>query len=191
MLSEAFNCHGTGATTMGCTPLVVVSGGAGGIGRAIATRFAAAGARLVIADLNETAGREVASGLADAAYTRLDVADAEDVEAFVSVIESEIGGIGVLVNSAGLLQNLDTSAAMPLEEHDRIWSVNYRGTYLMCRAVGPRMAERGKGAILNIASVNSFTPLPLPAYNPTKWAVDGLTKVLAGEGVQTIVQEES
>lgn len=161
--------------------IVVVTGGASGIGRAIATQFAAAGARIIIGDINEAAGREVASGMADAAFTRLDVADADDVESFVATVEDEIGGIGVLVNCAGLLQNMDTSAAMPLDEHDRIWSVNYRGTYLMCRAVGPRMAARGAGAILNIASVNSFTPLPLPAYNPTKWAVDGLTKVLAGE----------
>ena len=117
----------------------------------------------------------------DAEFRRLDVASEASVEDFVVALEEERGGVGVLVNSAGLLQNLDTSAAMPIEEHDRIWSVNYRGTYLMCRAVGSRMAARGGGAILNIASVNSFTPLPLPAYNPTKWAVDGLTKVLAGE----------
>lgn len=166
---------------MSDSTVVVVTGGASGIGRAIAERFAAAGARIIIADINEDAGREVARGMPDAAFTRLDVADAGDVESFVDSIEENIGGIEVLVNCAGLLQNLDTSAAMPLEEHDRIWSVNYRGTYLMCRAVGPRMAGRGRGAILNIASVNSFTPLPLPAYNPTKWAVDGLTKVLAGE----------
>lgn len=161
--------------------IVVVTGGASGIGRAIATRFSASGARIVIADINEDAGREVAADMPDAAFTRLDVADADDVESFVATIEEEIGGISVLVNCAGLLQNLDSTTTMPLDEHDRIWQVNYRGTYLMCRATGGRMAARGQGAILNIASVNSFTPLPLPAYNPTKWAIDGLTKVLAGE----------
>jgi NAD(P)-dependent dehydrogenase (short-subunit alcohol dehydrogenase family) len=161
---------------------ILITGGASGIGRAIALRFHAGGERLILADLNETAGQAVRDELGgDTLFRPLDVADAHGVEAFVAAIEDEAGPVGVLVNSAGLLQNKATVETMPLDQHDRIWAVNYRGTYLMCRALGPRMMARGQGAILNIASVNSFVPLPLPAYNPTKVAVEGLTRLLAGE----------
>ena len=164
--------------------VILVTGGASGIGLAIARRFAAAGEKLVLADLNDHAGEAAAKELS-ADYRHLDVADETSVESTVSAIESDIGPIAVLINSAGLLQNKATIGEFPLDEHDRIWAVNYRGSYLMCRACAPRMAKRGPkrggGAILNIASINSFTPLPLPAYTPTKAAIGSLTGVLAGE----------
>ena len=164
------------------TGIVLVTGGASGIGLALARRFAQAGDRIVLADLNDEAGQAAAAQLADgAAYVHLDVADENSVERTVAQIEADIGPIAVLVNSAGLLQNAARTESFPLDEHDRIWAVNYRGSYLMCRACAPRMAARRAGAILNIASVNSFTPLPLPAYTPTKAAIDSLTKLLAAE----------
>ena len=162
--------------------LVVVTGGASGIGHAIARRFTRAGHPVLVADINADAAATVAAELGPQALARaVDVADDGAVADFVAEVESNAGAIAVLVNSAGLLQNQTTVAAGDMGEHDRIWAVNYRGTYLMCRAVGPRMAGRGGGAILNIASINAYTPLPLPAYNPTKVAVDGLTRLLAAE----------
>jgi len=162
--------------------LVVVTGGASGIGHAIARRFTQAGHPVLVADINADAAATVAAELGTQALARtVDVADDDGVAGFVAEVEADAGPIAVLVNSAGLLQNQTTVADGDMAEHDRIWSVNYRGTYLMCRAVGPRMAARGGGAILNIASINSYTPLPLPAYNPTKVAVDGLTRLLAAE----------
>lgn len=167
---------------MSAARIVVVTGGASGIGRAAATRFVAAGDRVVLADVNADMGEAAVREFGGATSFRpLDVADDAAVEAFAAAVEAEVGPVAVLVNSAGLLQNKATMASMPLADHDRIWAVNYRGTYLLCRAFGPRMAARGAGAIVNIASVNSFTPLPLPAYNPTKVAIDGLTRMLAGE----------
>ncbi|MFP6696966.1 MAG: SDR family oxidoreductase [Alphaproteobacteria bacterium] len=160
--------------------LVLVTGGASGIGLAIARRFHQAGDQLVLADLNDSAGEAAAAAL-DASYRHLDVADEASIASVVSDIENVIGPIAVLINSAGLLQNKATVGGFPLDEHDRIWAVNYRGSYLMCRAIAPRMARRNGGAILNIASINSFTPLPLPAYTPTKAAIDSLTKILAAE----------
>ncbi|MBT3536797.1 MAG: SDR family oxidoreductase [Rhodospirillaceae bacterium] len=160
--------------------VILVTGGASGIGLAIARRFAAAGEKLVLADLNDHAGEAAAKELS-ADYRHLDVADETSVESTVSAIESDIGPIAVLINSAGLLQNKATIGEFPLDEHDRIWAVNYRGSYLMCRAIAPRMAGRDGGAILNIASINSFTPLPLPAYTPTKAAIESLTRLLAAE----------
>lgn len=160
--------------------IIVVTGGASGIGLAIAQRFHQAGDQLVLADLNTEAGEARAAELS-ASYRHLDVADEASVEGVVCAIERDIGPIDVLINSAGLLQNKATVDQFPLAEHDRIWAVNYRGSYLMCRALAPRMAARNAGAILNIASINSFTPLPLPAYTPTKAAIDSLTKILAAE----------
>ncbi len=163
------------------TRVVLVTGGASGIGLALARRFAASGDRVVLGDINDQAGSAAAETIDGASYRHLDVADAAQIEAAVTALEQDFGGIDILVNSAGLLQNRAETATFPLDEHDRIWAVNYRGSYLMCRACAPRMGARQGGAILNIASVNSFTPLPLPAYTPTKAAIDSLTKVLAAE----------
>ncbi|HZD25059.1 MAG TPA: SDR family oxidoreductase [Alphaproteobacteria bacterium] len=161
---------------------VLVTGGASGIGLAIAKRFLAAGERVMLADLDEERGAAAAAALGHGtSFHPLDVADAGAVEAFARGVEAGIGPVSVLVNSAGLLQNRAGVAEMSLDEHDRIWSVNYRGSYLMCRAFAPRMAARDGGVILNIASINSFVPLPLPAYTPTKAAVDSLTRILAAE----------
>ncbi len=159
---------------------VLVTGGASGIGLAIARRFVQAGDQVVLADINDAAG-QAAAGELGATFHHVDVADEGSVAGAVAGIERDIGPIAVLINSAGMLQNRAQVSDFPLDEHDRIWAVNYRGSYLMCRACAPAMAERGAGAILNIASINSFTPLPLPAYTPTKAAIDSLTKILAAE----------
>ena len=160
---------------------VLVTGGASGIGLALARRFADSGDQVVLGDINDEAGAAAAETINGASYRHLDVADATQIKNTVAALEQDTGPIDVLVNSAGLLQNRAKTATFPLDEHDRIWAINYRGSYLMCRACAPRMAVRQGGAILNIASVNSFTPLPLPAYTPSKAAIDSLTKVLAAE----------
>jgi NAD(P)-dependent dehydrogenase (short-subunit alcohol dehydrogenase family) len=161
---------------------IVVTGGASGIGVAIARRFAASGDRLIVVDVNTEAGLAAARELGgDAVFRPLDVADEQAVDGFAAALDAEIGAPSVLVNSAGLLQNASSTHDMAMDEHDRIWAVNYRGSYLMCRAFANRMAEGGGGAILNIASINAYIPLPLPAYNPTKVAIHGLTRMLAAE----------
>ena len=160
--------------------VTLVTGGARGIGLAVAQRFAASGETVVIADILEDEGKESAEGI-DGVFHQVDVASEDSVRLLVDDVERDTGPIGALVNSAGLLQTASTSADMPMEEHDRIWQVNYRGTYLCCRAVGHRMAERGAGAILNIGSINSLRVLPLPAYTPGKAAIKSLTELLAAE----------
>ena len=159
----------------------VVTGGGSGIGKACAEQLAREGATVVIADQNEDSARSVASAIGGRAYT-VDVADPGAVEDFARRAEGEVGNIGVLINSAGILQG----AAVPPEEismatYDRVFAVNLRGTYASCVAFGRRMAMRGKGSILNIASISGIRSTPLHAYGPMKAAIIQLTENLATE----------
>ena len=162
-----------------------VTGGANGIGLATAAQLAAAGDEVVLLDVNDDKGETEAEALRAgghrAHYLNFDVRDADQVAAVAARVEAEIGPVEVLVNSAGLLQNAKTSWAGDLAEHDEIWQVNYRGTYLSCRAFGAAMRARRGGAMVNLASINSFVVLPLPAYNPTKAAIKQLTELLCVE----------
>lgn len=158
----------------------VVTGGARGIGFAIAHKLAAYGDQVVVADIQADLGRQSAETL-NAFFFPVDVGTEKSVSKLVATVEEEVGPIHIWVNSAGLLQAPQRTETMPMEEHDRIWQINYRGTYLCCRAVAPCMAERGKGTILNIGSTNSFRIMPLPAYSPSKAAIKALTELLAAE----------
>lgn len=164
--------------------IVVVTGGGSGIGRATALKLAAIGDAVIVADVNpdgaaETVRRIEAAGGAGRAVS-VDVSDESSVSACVAAAEAA-GPVGALVNCAGILQNAVRVEDMDLAEHDRLWDVNYRGTLLCCRAFGPAMAGRGKGAIVNIGSIAGFEMFPLPAYSPSKAAIHQLTKVLAGD----------
>ncbi len=165
--------------------ITVVTGAASGIGRATAKRFAGDGDRVVVADLNEAGGLavvgEIEAAGGRAAFQSLDVAEEAQVEALAETVWRTHGAAGVLVNCAGLLQNVSRLASFDLEEHDRIWAVNYRGTYLCCRAFAPRMVEAGGGAIVNISSTSAVRAFPLHAYGPSKAAIDQLTAILAAD----------
>lgn len=162
-----------------------ITGAARGIGLATAQQLATAGDRVVLLDIADDKGEAEAEALRaaglQAQYRHFDVREAGHVAEVAAEIDAEIGPVDVLVNSAGLLQNAVTSWALDLAEHDRIWQVNYRGTYVACLAFGNAMRERRRGAIINLASINSFAVLPLPAYNPTKAAIKRLTELLAVE----------
>lgn len=164
---------------------ILVTGASSGIGRATAVRFGRSGDTVVIADINEPGGKgvveEVEAAGGKAIYREVDVAHDESVLALVEKVEQGIGVPTVLVNCAGLLQNPSRLVDLDMAEHDRIWAVNYRGTFLCCRAFAPGMISAGGGCMINISSTSAVRVFPLLAYSPGKAAIDQLTQILAAD----------
>lgn len=165
--------------------VAAVTGGGSGIGEACARRFADDGYGVAVIDINaegaeRVAGELAASGVKAKAYA-VDVSDNDAMTALAGQVERELGPVTALVTSAGILNNSDTILNMDLEEHQRVWDVNYNGTVYTVRAFAPHMEQRKRGAIVTVGSVNSFIQLPLPAYNPSKAAIKRLTELLCME----------
>lgn len=161
---------------------VLVTGGASGIGEATVRRFAADGYHTAILDRNAEQGRALAAAIGDhASFHACDVADPDSINAAVADVARISGRIDAAVCSAGILENSSTIMDMDITDHDRLWQVNYMGTVHTCRAVGRVMEHQRNGAIVTLGSINSFVPLPLPAYCPSKTAILRLTEMLAVE----------
>jgi NAD(P)-dependent dehydrogenase (short-subunit alcohol dehydrogenase family) len=153
--------------------VAIVTGGAQGIGAAIARGLEAEGATVVVADLNPPEG-----GI------RADVASEEDVARMVEEVLGRHGRIDLLVNNAGLYASLEMRAftEIPLEEWNRVMEVNVASMFLTCRAVVPAMREQGGGKIVNISSGTPFRGVPfLLHYVTSKGAIVALTRALAKE----------
>lgn len=164
--------------------ILAVTGGAQGIGRALAFQFADAGYAVSIADIDEEAGLEAARIVgergAQALFVRTDVAIAADVERWIAQTVKELGCPDVLANNAGIGRRarfVDLSA----QDFDRVIAVNLRGTFLCSQAVARRMIERGQGgAIVNIASTRAFMSEPgTEAYSASKGGIVALTHAMA------------
>jgi NAD(P)-dependent dehydrogenase (short-subunit alcohol dehydrogenase family) len=165
---------------MSSKTVAVVTGGASGIGEATARRFAADGHSVAILDINAEAGEAVAKSIGGRFYA-CDVADATAVEAVAAKVEGDLGPAGVLVTSAGLIPNAEAIMEMDMAAHDRMWAVNYNGTVHAARTFARQMIPRKAGAIVTLGSINSRLPLPIPAYNMGKAAIERLTQLLAVE----------
>lgn len=165
--------------------VMLVTGGASGIGHATAETLAAQDDVVVVADRDEAGAQRVADAISQSGGTAharaFEAGDDASVQALVDSVETDIGPIWGLVHAAGLLQNAMTSQVMDMDQHDEIWRVNYRGTYVITKAVGARMIPRQSGAMITIGSINSFAALPLPSYCVGKAAVKSLTELLACE----------
>lgn len=166
--------------------LSLIIGGTSGIGRAIALRFAAEGHAVLVTGRDAARGEAVASacraaGAPEAAFLAVDVGEPASVEALGQAVRSTHGVPDILVNCAGILQSGKRVLDQPLDEDERLWRINYRGTLVGAQVFGRMMAEAGRGVILNIGSLASFAPLSLPAYTPGKRAVMALTEILANE----------
>jgi len=163
--------------------VALVTGAGRGIGRAIADRFAANGARVVYSDIDEAAANEAAQSTQGMAL-RLDVSDPEAVQhGIASVLESQ-GRLDILVNNAGIntLHHRVNIDRFPLEEWDRIVRVDLTGLFLMSQAAAVPMLAQGSGRIINIASVVGLVPLRLQsAFVAAKGGVVNLTRSMALE----------
>lgn len=158
----------------------LVTGSAGGLGKAITLALHAAGAEVVGADIVTEANRQVAGTVGGAAVT-LDVSDKEAVEAAVGDISTRLGAIDVLVNSAGIGGRGPAADYSP-DLLERVLDVNVKGTLYMCQAVGRRMIDQGGGSIINIASIGGLVGFPgSVGYQTSKGGVVQMTRTLAVE----------
>jgi NAD(P)-dependent dehydrogenase (short-subunit alcohol dehydrogenase family) len=160
----------------------LVTGGAAGIGAAIAAAYAVKGARVAVVDLDEAGAVRTANSLACEGHGfRCDVADPGSVRATVDAVLDVVGRIDILVNSAGVVQ-LAPAEELSEKAWDTTIDVNLKGTFLMCQAVGASMLEAGRGVIVNMASQAATVALDQHvAYCASKFGVVGMSKVLAAE----------
>jgi D-threitol dehydrogenase (NAD+) len=160
----------------------IVTGGGSGIGAAIATAYAAKGARVAILDLSLDAAQRSATQLGDrgSAY-ECNVTDPDSVTRVVAEVHQAFGRIDILVNSAGIVA-LAPAEELTLRDWETTLAVNLTGAFLMCQAVGRIMLDQGRGKIINLASqAASVALLSHAAYCASKFGLVGLTKVLAAE----------
>ncbi|MCP4327639.1 MAG: glucose 1-dehydrogenase [Alphaproteobacteria bacterium] len=164
----------------------IVTGAASGFGAGIARRFAAEGAAVVVADLNESGARAVADDIANgggrAVACAADVAKDGDVRAMVDTAVDAFGGLDILVNNAGIPQKNGPMLDVDEATFDRIFAVNVKSIYLSALHAVPLLRARGGGVIVNTASTAGIRPRPgLVWYNGSKGAVVSLTKAMAIE----------
>ncbi|CAG2151430.1 Dihydroanticapsin 7-dehydrogenase [Cupriavidus yeoncheonensis] len=158
---------------------VLVTGGASGIGAAVAEFFAEQGAVVCASDLNP------ADDLPGRRMLRGDVSSEADVQRITAEAVAQMGGIDILVNNAGILEPASRTVTQPAATWQRTIDVNLTGTWLMCKAVGAQMLEQGGGAIVNIASIYGLGGGPgIAAYTASKAGVVMLTRSLACEWAQ-------
>jgi meso-butanediol dehydrogenase/(S,S)-butanediol dehydrogenase/diacetyl reductase len=164
----------------------LVTGAGRGIGRGVAEELAAAGARVIAADLDAGTARQTADGLGAAAAGAfaVDVADADSVGQLIGAVRGSGERIDILANVAGVI-SMATVAELEVRDWDRIMAVNARGPFLVSRAVLPAMIEAGTGAIVNISSAAGKDGVAGGAhYSSSKFAVIGFTQSLAKEVAQ-------
>lgn len=166
--------------------VAIVTGGAQGIGRAVAERFAASGAKVAIWDLDGDLARKTAAEIGgQATGASVDVTDAAAVKAASDALEARLGSVDILVTSAGIAgPNLKTWE-YPLEDWARVMRLNVEGTLHCCQAVIPGMIKRNYGRLVLVASIAGKEGNPnASAYSASKAAVIALTKSLGKELAQ-------
>ncbi len=156
----------------------VVTGGAQGIGAACVRRFTQDGAKVVLADVDETRGHAVADETG-ALFVRCDVGHKDQVDAMVSQTLAHFGSVQVLVNNAGIFRAADFLDVTE-EDFDAVLRVNLKGAFLVGQAVARAMAAAGGGSIVNMSSVNGVLAIPtIASYNASKGGINQLTRAMA------------
>lgn len=166
--------------------VIIVTGGARGIGAAFSRALAGEGANVIVADVLDGGKtvQDIEEAGARAAYFRLDVADAASVNGFVEEVVRRYGRIDGLVNNAALFANLKPKKFFEIDdaEFDKVMAVNVRGPFLLCKAVAPVMIRQNAGKIVNIASGTVFKGhVGITHYVTSKGAIVALTRCLARE----------
>jgi NAD(P)-dependent dehydrogenase (short-subunit alcohol dehydrogenase family) len=161
--------------------VVLITGAASGIGRATAEEAAAEGAKLLLSDVTDDAGEQLAGELG-ASYQNCDVTDESSVEALVSHAVDELGGLDCAFNCAGILGTVALTTDTEYDAWRRILEVDLNGVFLCTKHELRAMSERGSGSILNMASAAGLIGWPgASGYVAAKHGVVGLTKAAAVE----------
>ncbi|MEA2993509.1 MAG: hypothetical protein QOD40_2429 [Alphaproteobacteria bacterium] len=168
--------------------VVIITGGAVGIGRIYSEQLSAAGMRVVIADIAADAGEKLAAKLreqgGEALSVATDISNERATQNLAAAVIERFGRIDALINNASLMSSLPRRSwlEIPAEEWDRVMAVDLRGLFLCCRAVAPQMKNQGKGKIVNITSTRVFEGTPNRLhYTTAKAGVIGFTRALARE----------
>jgi NAD(P)-dependent dehydrogenase (short-subunit alcohol dehydrogenase family) len=176
--------------------VAVITGAGGGMGRTAAQMFATEGAKIVVAEFSEPAGREtvrlVEEAGGQATFVRTDVSAEADAKAMIEHAVATYGRVDVLYNNAGIMPEADHSVTdTAVDVWDQVMAVNVRGTYLGCKYAIPVMLDQGAGSVINISSFVAILGCsnPQDAYTASKGAVLALSKSLAvqfgPQGVRT------
>ena len=166
--------------------VVLITGGNSGIGKAAALQFAREGAKVMIADLSEKHGddlvEEIEAAGGEANFIRVNVIDNEDVERMVSETILRMGGLDVIVNSAGVLGPKLKTERYAIEDFDRVIDVNVKGVFYCMQQALKHFAEKKSGCVVNVASIAGILGMSGHiAYSASKHAVLGMTKTAAIE----------
>lgn len=160
--------------------VALITGGARGIGAAIASRLHGEGAKVVIGDILDEAGKETAERIGSGAlYVHLDVTNPQDWEAAVRAAVEAFGGLNILVNNAGIV-NFASIEGYTLEQWNTVIAVNLTGTFNGIKAAIPALKQSKHGSIINISSIAGIRGYEhIPAYTASKFGIRGLTKSAA------------
>ena len=165
--------------------VAIITGAAQGLGEWDARIFVEEGAKVIMTDVNETRGKQVAAEIGENAhFIRHDVASPSDWVAVVAEAERRFGPVNVLVNNAGILGPAANVVDLELADYERVCAINQTSAFLGMKSVIPSMLKAGSGSIINMSSVSGLVAMagtPNLAYAATKFALRGMTKQVAAE----------
>ena len=161
---------------------ILITAGAAGIGRIMAEKMNAAGARVFVCDIDQTALADLSTTHPDIGQMQADISDRAAVDAFFEQGLAALGGLDVLVNNAGIAGPTGPGEDINPDDFERTLAINITGQFLCTRLAVPHLKAAGGGAIINLSSAAGKFAFPLRTpYSASKWAVVGFTKSLAAE----------